>query len=33
MEVLWTTVSCALAASGGLLDVYILVHWFGLRNR
>ena len=32
MEVLWTTVSYAVVASGALLGVYILVHWFGLRN-
>ena len=32
MEVLWTTVSYAVVVSGALLGVYILFHWFGLRN-
>jgi hypothetical protein len=33
MEALWTTVSYAVVASGALLGVYTLFHWFGLRNR
>jgi hypothetical protein len=33
MEVLWTTVSYAVVASGALLGAYVLVHWFGLRSR
>jgi hypothetical protein len=28
MEVLWTTVSYVVVASGALLAVYILVRWF-----